>query len=162
MIGLGVGLDDRVFEPVRFADELAGVDIDRHQRFGLVDDDIAARFQPDLRAQRLFEFGGDVERVEDRRGPRVQLYAADQRRLEALHEAQNALVDVFVIHPDGLERCRQLVAENALHDVQIVMQQRRRGLLLRLLADIQPEVVEKLHVGRDLFFASGLRRRCAR
>ena len=71
---LGVGLDDGVFEAVRLADELAGVDVDRHQRFGLVDDDVAARLQPHLRPQRLFELLRDVERVEDRRRPRVHLH----------------------------------------------------------------------------------------
>ncbi len=30
-------------------DELAGVDVDRHQGFGLVDDDVSAGFQPDSR-----------------------------------------------------------------------------------------------------------------
>ena len=64
--GIGVGLDDRVFQAVRLADEFAGVDVDGHQRLGLVDHDIAARFQPDLRPQRLLQLGGDVELVEDR------------------------------------------------------------------------------------------------
>ncbi len=39
-------------------------------------------------------------------GARVQLHAADQRGLEALHEAQHAFVDLLVIHPDALERAR--------------------------------------------------------
>ena len=39
-----------------FADELAGVDVDGHQRFGLVDDDVAAGLEPHFRPQRLFEF----------------------------------------------------------------------------------------------------------
>ena len=58
-------------------------------------------------------------------GARVQLHAADQRRLEALHEAQHALVDLLVIHPDALERRGELVAQDALHHVQIVMDQQR-------------------------------------
>ena len=33
---------------VGLADVLAGVDVDRHQRLGLVDDDVAAGLQPDL------------------------------------------------------------------------------------------------------------------
>ena len=36
---------DRVLEPgIALADEFAGVDVDRDERFGLVDDEIAARF----------------------------------------------------------------------------------------------------------------------
>ena len=79
--------------------------------------------------------------------------------LEALHEAQDALVDLFVVHPDGLEAVGQLVAQNALHDIQIVVQQERRGFLFGLLADVEPEVVQEAHVGRDFFlgvaFAGG-------
>ena len=55
-----VGLDDGVFEAVRFADELAGVDVDRDQRLGLVDDDIAARLQPDPRLDGLVDLGLDA------------------------------------------------------------------------------------------------------
>jgi hypothetical protein len=41
-----VGLDDGVFEASRaFADELAGVDVDGDERFGVVDDDVAAGLQ---------------------------------------------------------------------------------------------------------------------
>ena len=86
------------------------------------------------------------------RRSRVHLHAADQRRLEALHEAHDALVDLFVVHPDRLEDVAQLIAQDALNDFEIVMQQHRRGLLLRLLPDVEPEVVEERHVGADLFF----------
>jgi hypothetical protein len=44
-----VGLHNRVFQPRRLADVLAGVDVDGHQRLGLVDHDRAAALQPDLR-----------------------------------------------------------------------------------------------------------------
>ena len=101
LIASVVDLDDGVFEAIRFADILAGIDVDRHQRLGLVDDDVTAGFQPDLRAQRLLEFVGDAELVEDRIGSRVELHAAHQRGLEALSEAQHAFVELFVIHPDG-------------------------------------------------------------
>ena len=60
-----VGLDDRVLEPAgRLADVAAGIDVDRDQRLGLVDDDVAARLQPDLAAQRL------VDLAPGRRTPR--------------------------------------------------------------------------------------------
>ena len=87
-----VRLDDRVFQPRRLADKLAGVDVDRDQRLGLVDHDRSTRLQPHLRPQRLVDLLGDAELLEQRRLLRVELYAANQRRLEALQEAQNALV----------------------------------------------------------------------
>ena len=49
---LEVGLEDRVVEVAR-ADEAAGVDVDRRQRLGLVDDQVAARLQVDAARQRL-------------------------------------------------------------------------------------------------------------
>jgi hypothetical protein len=61
---VGIRLDDRVFEAVRLADILAGIDIDRHQRLGLIDHDIAARLQPHLWAQGLLQLGSDAVSVE--------------------------------------------------------------------------------------------------
>src|SRR5262249_31232999 len=37
--GVGIGLDDGVLEAIRLAHELAGVYVDGHQGFGLIDDD---------------------------------------------------------------------------------------------------------------------------
>src|SRR5436853_275054 len=62
---LEVGLEDRVVEVAR-ADEAAGVDIDRRQRLGLVDDQVAARLQLDALLERLLDLVVDVEQVEDR------------------------------------------------------------------------------------------------
>ncbi len=99
---LDVGLDDGVFQAVGFADKLAGIDIDGHQRFGLIDDNIAAGFEPHFRPQRLFEFLRNVEGVEDRGAARVHLDAVDQRRLVALHEIHNALVQDLRYRPKWL------------------------------------------------------------
>ena len=100
----------------------------------------------------MYPFGGDVELVEDGVGAGVQLDPLDQRRLEALHEAEHAFEGFFAIHPDGLERRRELVAENALDQVEVVVQEQGRGLLLGLLADVEPEIVEEVHVGAEFLF----------
>ena len=71
----------------------------------------------------------------------------------------DALVHFFVVDPDGLEHVAQLVAQDALHDVEIVMEQHRRRLLLGLLPDVQPQVVEERHVAGDLFFGAAFARR---
>ena len=66
--GFEVGADDGVFEAVRaLADEFAGVDVNGDERFGVVDDDVAAGFQPDLGAQALVNFLLNAELFEDRR-----------------------------------------------------------------------------------------------
>ncbi len=159
---LGIGLDDGVFQTIRPADVLAGVHVDRHQRFGLVDHDVSARFQPHLRTQRLFELGRDIERVENRLRARVEFDARDQARLEALHESKNAFVQIFVVYPNVFELFGELVAQRALHDVEIVMQQQRRRPLFRLLPDIQPQVGQEIHVGRRGLLRSCLRPPCGR
>ena len=89
---IDVGLDDRVFQTRRLAHVLAGVDVDRYQRFGLVDDDVAAALQPDFRLERLVDLVLDAELLEQRRFFGVELDPLDQRRLEAVGEAQDALV----------------------------------------------------------------------
>ena len=104
--GVEVGLDDGVFEASGLADELAGVDVDRDEGFGLVDDDGAAGLEPDLGAQRLVDLFGDAELLEERRLLGVELDAADERGLEALQEAQDALVLGLRCRPRWRRSCR--------------------------------------------------------
>ena len=48
------------------ADEAAGVDVDRDQRLGLVDDEVAARLEPDLALERVLDLRLDAESLEER------------------------------------------------------------------------------------------------
>ena len=54
-VRLECGILDRMF-----TGRAAGVDVDRHQRFGLVDDDVAAGLQRYLRHQHAVELGFDA------------------------------------------------------------------------------------------------------
>src|SRR5256884_6940025 len=82
-----VGLDNWCLEPRgALADKLAGVDVDGHERFGVIDDDVAAGFQPHFGAKSFVEFVLDAELFEDGRFLGVELDLADQLRLEAIHE----------------------------------------------------------------------------
>src|SRR5258708_7958280 len=136
----GVGLDDGVFQAIRFTDELSGVHVDGHQRLSLVDHDVAARFQPHLRTKSLFELRRDIERIEDGRRASVQLDTRNEGGLEALHESQGTLVHVFVVRPDGFEVFSKLVAQQALDNVEVMVQQGRRRPFFGFLADVDPEV----------------------
>jgi len=63
--GLEVGLDDGVFEARgALADEFAGIDVDAHECFGVIDDDVAAGLEPDFGAQRFVEFVLDAKLFE--------------------------------------------------------------------------------------------------
>src|SRR5665213_618657 len=154
--GIEVGLDDGVFEPRRLADVLAGIDVDGDQRLSLVDDDRPAGLEPHLAAQRLVDLLGDAELLKQRRLLEVELDAADERGLEALQEAQHALVLLLSVHPDGGEVVRHLVAQDALHQIEVVIDQRRRfgGFAARL--DVRPEVQQEAQVAAQLLFAGAL------
>src|SRR5215813_6220884 len=104
-----VGLDDGVFEAIRFADEFAGVDVNRDQGFGLVDDDVSARFQPDARFDGLVDLGLDAVMLQDRRVLGVELDSVDQLGREAVDEIDYALVLEFAVHADGGEIGRELI-----------------------------------------------------
>ena len=85
-----VGARDRVFQTrAAAADELAGVDVDRNQRFGLIDDQIAAGLQPDARLDRFIDLSLHAVGFENRFVARVKLDAFDQPRLHAVHELDN-------------------------------------------------------------------------
>ena len=58
-----VRLEDRVVE-IAATDIAAGVDIDRRHRLGLVDDEIAARFEIDPPRQRFLDLVLDVVQLE--------------------------------------------------------------------------------------------------
>ena len=64
--GLEVRLQDRVLEAV-LPDELPGVDVDGDERLGLVDDDVPARLEPDLRLQGVLDLGLDAVLLEEGR-----------------------------------------------------------------------------------------------
>ena len=105
--GFEVGLDDGVFEARgAAADVFAGVDVDGDERFGVVDDDVAAGLEPDFGAQGLVEFLLDAELLEDRRFLGVELDPVDQLRLEAADEFDDLAVFLFVVDPDGGESRR--------------------------------------------------------
>ena len=61
-----------------------------------------------------------------------------------------------MIDPDAFECGGELVAQDALDDIQIVVDERGGGSLLGLLAHVQPEVVEEEHVGAEFFFGAAV------
>ena len=148
--GFEVGLDDGVFEARgAFADEFAGVDVDGHERFGVVDDDVAAGLEPDFGAQRLVEFVLDAELFEDRRFLGVELDAVDELGLEAADEFDDLAVFLFVVDPDGGEIVADVIAQDALDEIEVAMEKRGRFALFAALLDFVPGVAEEFDVGAN-------------
>src|ERR1700686_4202350 len=147
-----IGFDDGVFEARgTFADEFAGVDVDGHQRFGVVDDDVAAGLQPHFGAQGFVEFVLNAELFEDGRFLGVQLDAADQLGLEAADEFNDLAEFFFAIDPDGGEIVADVIAQDAFDEIQIAMEQRRSFALLAALLDFVPGGAEEFDVGANFF-----------
>src|SRR5262245_4105439 len=146
-----VGLDDGVFEAVRFADEFAGVDVNRDQGLGLVDDDVPARLQPDARFDGLVDLGLNAVMLQDRRVFGVELDAVDQLGREAVDEIDYALVLEFTVHPDGGEIGRELVAQDPLHQVEVAVGDGRRLDAVGAAADVGPGADQVLHVFAQFF-----------
>ncbi len=110
-------------------------------------------FQPHLGAQSLVDLFGDAELLEERSLFRVELDAANERGLEALQETQDALVVGLGIHPDGGEVVGHLVAQDALDEVEVVIDQSRRLRGFAALLDVGPEVEEEAEIAAKLLFA---------
>src|SRR5438874_4477246 len=91
---LAVDLGDGIFEAgagALLAHVAARVDVDGHQRLGLVDDDVAARLEPDFPVLGADQFLLDAELVEDRLLAGVELDALFQLGRGLLHEGADAL-----------------------------------------------------------------------
>ncbi len=149
-----VRLDDGVFEARRAAAHvLAGVDVDGDERFGVVDDDVPAGLEPHFRAQRFVEVLLNAELLEDRRFLGVELHAADQLGLEAADEFDDLAELLFVVEPDGDVVVAQVIAQDALHQIQVAVEQGRRAALFGTGADGVPGAAQKFDVGADFVVA---------
>src|ERR1700688_1222510 len=147
-----IGFDDGVFEARgTFANEFTGVDVDGHQRFGVVDDDVAAGLEPHFGAQGFVEFVLDAELFEDGRFLGVELDAADQLGLEAADKFDDLAEFFFAVDPDGGEIVADVIAQDAFHEIQIAMEQRGSFALLAAFLDLVPGGAEEFDVGANFF-----------
>src|SRR5438132_4739399 len=157
--GFEVGLDDSVFETRgALADKFAGVHVDGHERFGVVDDDVAAGLEPHFGAQRFVELVLDAELFEDRRFLGVQLDLVDQLRLEAADELHDLAVLLFVVDPDAGKIVADVIAQDALDEVEVAVEQGGRFALLAAFLDFVPGLAQELDVGANLVVGRATRR----
>src|SRR5215207_1010159 len=144
---LHVGARDGVFESrAAAADELAGVDVDGDERLGLVDDEVAARLEPHPRLDGLVDLGLHAVGFEDRLLARVELDAVDEPGLDAVDELDDLQVLLLRVHADGREVVGELVAQQPLHEVEVLVHDGRGLRLLGVLADVAPGADEVARV----------------
>ena len=86
-----IRLDNRVFE-VLFPDKFAGIHVNRHQRLGAVNHQIAAGLEPHFALQRFFQFRFDAVMVENRNILDKQADPVNQMRHGRLGEIKDFLI----------------------------------------------------------------------
>ena len=131
-------LQDGVLEPL-LPDVLARVDVDGHERLGLVDDDVAARLEPDLRLEGVLDLLLDAELLEEGARLPVELHLDDEVRLHLVEELDDAPVLLVVVDPEDGEVLGEDVARGTERQVEVAVQEGRRAGALGALADLLPE-----------------------
>src|SRR2546425_8208684 len=153
--GLEVDLEHGLLE-VALADVLAGVHVDRDERFGMVDDDVPTGLEPDTAPERFLDVLLDPDRVEDRGGLLPQPHAVPQRRHERLDVAGALVVHLARVDAEFVDLRRGHIAHDAEGQGALLVQYRRRRRLLEAALDLRPEARQELHVGREFARALAL------
>ena len=96
--GFQIGLA-RGFLDGMFAGGAAGIDVDRDQRLGLVDHDIAARFQRDGGREHGVQLGFDMHALEQRHRVLVLMHIARMARHQHAHEVLGVAVALLRLPP---------------------------------------------------------------
>ena len=146
---LQIGLDRR-FLDIAFARGAAGVDVDGDQRFGLIDDDIAARAQPHDGAVHGVQLRLDLVALEQRHAAvAVRLHLLGMARHDHAHEAFGGLIAVLALDRDFVQIAGVEVADRAFDQAGFLMDQGRRLGRQRVLADLVPQAQEIFVIAFD-------------
>ena len=128
----------------------AGVDVDRDQRLGRVDDDIAAALELHERLVHRAQLVLDAVALEQRGRLAVQLHPPDVAGHQQLHEAAGGAIAVLALDQHGLDVLVVKVADRALHQVAVAVDERRGRGPERILAHLVPQAGEIVEVALDL------------
>ena len=135
--------------------ERPGIDVDRDQRLGLVDDEIAAGTQRHLRREHRVELGLDAAPREQGLAVAVGLDVLGMAGHQHAHEVLGLAVGVFAGDQDLVDVLVVEVADRALDQAALLVDQRRRGRAQRQLADVLPKAEQVLEVALHLRFGAG-------
>ncbi len=140
------------------ADVASGIDVDRRQRLGLVDDQVAARLQVDAARQRALDLVLHAVELEQRPLAAVQ---ADLRRDPGHVGAGERDQPLALLRGVDLDHRGALagdVAQYPLRQAQLLVEQRRRRLAAAVLEDLAPAPAQVVDVGGELGLVRVFRR----
>jgi hypothetical protein len=110
--GFEIGLERGIFDMV-FTGRAARVHVDRNQRFGLVDDNVAAGSQRHCRREHRVQLALDAHAREERLAVAILLYGADVARHQHLHEVAGFGEAGFTCHKNFVDFLVVQIAQNA-------------------------------------------------
>jgi hypothetical protein len=152
---------ERGFLDVAALGRLRRVDVDRGQRFGLVDDDRAAGGQAHGALERVLDLRFDLVAREQRHRFLVELEFAQVVRHDLLHELARVLVELLVVDEDFADVVAQVVAQGADDELGFLVDQERRVTRLRGVGDRLPQL-QQVVGPTAVLRRRGRGRRCAR
>src|SRR6266702_4770244 len=157
--GLQVVPGDRLFEVAARSGELAGVHVDDGHRLGAVDDQVAARRQPDLAVQRLEDLLVDPVLDEHVGVAHVPLQAVHQVRRDVRHVRLDGVPRVVALDGERGEVLGEQVTDDLDQQVRLLVEQLRRlGVRGGLLLDDLPLRAQSAHVAAQLILTDALGR----
>ena len=128
-----------------------GVHVHRHQRFGVVDHDGAARRQGDLARVGGFDLVLDLEARKQRHIVAVALHARHVAGHHVFHEGVGLVVHLVGVDQDFADVGLEVVADRADHETAFLIDQEGAGLRLRRTFDRRPQLQQVVQVPLQLF-----------
>src|ERR1700704_1483216 len=155
--GLDVGRERGILD-VMLAGRAARIDVDRNQRFGLVDDDVAAGAQLHRRREHRIQLALDAHAREQRLAVAVLPDRAHVRGHQHLHEIAGFLITGFAGDLDFVDFLVVEIAQRSLDQRAFLVDEGRRLRLQGHVAHGFPHADQIFEVAFDF----GLGARCAR
>ena len=122
--GLKIGPCGGVLD-IMLAGRASGVHVDCNQRFRLVDNDIAAGFQRNLRREHRIELRFNSKFGENRRRFAVRLHILRMARHEHAHEVLGVLIGLFTRHNNFVDILVIQIADRAFNQRAFFIHQHR-------------------------------------
>src|SRR5205085_5143671 len=147
--GFEVRLQDR-FLDVAPALVPAGVHVDGDQRFGFVDHNVTAAFQPHLAMERVIDLFLDPERLEDRRRPVVKLDPVPGPARNLAHHRIHPIDGAPVVAHHFVNFLGQKITHGALDQIRFFKNAARRRLIFDQLFDTAPLLDQHAEIPNEI------------